>query len=76
MISLVTQLVFVAVNNPCTRQSVAQEFSLSIEPASKLITVIRPVAVSANVSTNVLQGQIQDGSWEGGTPLRNGVTDC
>ena len=39
-------------------------------------SVIRPVSVSANVSTNLLQGQIEDGSWEGGTPLRNGVTDC
>ena len=37
MISLVTQLVFVAVNNPCTRQSVAQGYSLSVEPAGQLI---------------------------------------
>lgn len=39
MCDFISHSVFVVVNNPCTRQSVTQEFSLSMEPASQLITL-------------------------------------
>ena len=77
MCDFISHSVFVVVNNPCTRQSVTQEFSLSMEPASQLITL--------SFDQSLFLPMCQPTCYRGrpmfffggrGTPLRDGVTGC